>query len=517
MDILLTNEGCTTLVAGSASPNVGADPVEVFAFSNEGPDTTFGVILLRASGPDPGLLKTVLFGSGPSLPITIDEFDTGSGSSFGHNNTRGGLGVGAAFYAKTPAFGASRPQIRDFSSAGGVPILFDTRGNRLAAPAVRPQPGITAVDGTDSASFGSNGTTDGGFPGFFGTSAAAAHAAGVAALMKDLVPTSTPDRIYGALQETAIDMDDPGTARFDTGFDFGTGHGLIQAVDALPSEPPIAKPHSHLGADSALTMTDSPDPVVVGGLLTYTITVTNNGPSEATGVTVFNDDLLVGARATFVSASPGCEPVNEAHVDCNLGNLPVTAGPVGPVTLDIVVTPNSVNDEFGNVAIVSAESPTDPHPDDNRLEELTQVVPPPPTTTTLPPPTTTTLPPPTTTTLPPTTTTTLPPPTTTTTLPLPPTTTTLPSPTTTTTLPSPTTTTTLPSPTTTTTLPPPTTTTTTLPPPPTTTLPPPPPPPVPPSADLGVSSWFADAMGATFFSPVISQSELCVSAVSTCS
>ena len=249
LDILLTNEGCTALVAGSVSPNVGADPVEVFAFSNEGPDTTFGVILVRSSGPDPGLLKTVLFGSGPSSPITIDEYDTGSGSSFGHNNSLGGLGVGAAFYAKTPAFGATRPEIRDFSSAGGVPILFDTLGNRLAAPEVRAQPGITAVDGTDSASFGSNGTTDGGFPGFFGTSAAAAHAAGVAALMKDLVPTLTPDRIYGALKETAIDMNDPGTAGFDTGFDFGTGHGLIQAVDALPTEV-YAKPHS----DLALTM-----------------------------------------------------------------------------------------------------------------------------------------------------------------------------------------------------------------------------------------------------------------------
>jgi hypothetical protein len=35
------------------------------------------------------------------------------------------------------------------------------------------------------------------------------------------------------LKATAIDMDDPSTAGFDKGFDFGTGHGLIQADAAL--------------------------------------------------------------------------------------------------------------------------------------------------------------------------------------------------------------------------------------------------------------------------------------------
>lgn len=39
-------------------------------------------------------------------------------------------------------------------------------------------------------------------------------------------------------------------------------------------------------ADVTVQMTDSPDPVRVGSTLTYTITVRNNGPDMAAGVTL---------------------------------------------------------------------------------------------------------------------------------------------------------------------------------------------------------------------------------------
>jgi subtilase family protein/hemolysin type calcium-binding protein len=242
LDILLTDAACTTsLNPGNSGVelNVGRDPVEVVRFSNAGPATTFGVIILQFSGPAPGLMKTVLFGSST---LTINEFGTQSGTSFGHSAARGGLGVGAADYRDTPAFGQSPPLIENFSSAGGTPILFDTAGNRLATPEIRQQPDITAPDGTDTTFFGGSDPDETCFPNFFGTSAAAPHAAAVAALIAVRNPSFNPDDIYAVLKATAIDMDDPATPGFDTGFDYGTGFGLIQTDAALGAVPPLQPP-----------------------------------------------------------------------------------------------------------------------------------------------------------------------------------------------------------------------------------------------------------------------------------
>jgi hypothetical protein len=235
MDIVLANAACDTVLESSAEANIGGDPVEVFSFTNfrfTNPAgsgvTTFNLVILKFVGPNPDLMKTVNSGSG-----SFAEFDTASGTSVDHSNALGGLGVGAAFYQQTPEFGTSPPVIEDFSSAGGTPILFDIAGNRLSTPEIREQPDITAPDGTDTTFFGGSDVEDNGFPNFFGTSAAAPHAAAVAALLKDLDDLLSPDAIYEALKATAIDMDDPSTPGFDTSFDFGTGHGFIQADAAL--------------------------------------------------------------------------------------------------------------------------------------------------------------------------------------------------------------------------------------------------------------------------------------------
>ncbi len=72
-------------------------------------------------------------------------------------------------------------------------------------------------------------------------------------------------------------------------------------------------------ADLSITKTDSPHPVYEGNLLTYTITVNNGGPDDATNVTV-NDTLP--PDTTFVSAIPTQGTCSgTTTVTCNLGTI----------------------------------------------------------------------------------------------------------------------------------------------------------------------------------------------------
>ena len=73
-------------------------------------------------------------------------------------------------------------------------------------------------------------------------------------------------------------------------------------------------------ANISISMIDAPDPVAVGSNLTYSIVVSNLGPSTASGVTVTN---TLASSVTFVSATPsqgGC--IRSGNVlTCTLGSV----------------------------------------------------------------------------------------------------------------------------------------------------------------------------------------------------
>ena len=191
--------------------------------NGSGATRSYDLVIAKYAGPNPSHIKYVDFGA-----ASFTEYKTNSGASYGHASADGGEGVGAADYHKTPEFGTTPPALEGFSSAGGTPILYSASGARLASPELRDRVDLTAPDGTDTTFFGSD--TDGnGKPNFFGTSAAAPHAAGVAALMLDAKGTLTPTQIYNALESKAIDMDNPYAAGFQTGKDVASGYGLVDA------------------------------------------------------------------------------------------------------------------------------------------------------------------------------------------------------------------------------------------------------------------------------------------------
>jgi uncharacterized repeat protein (TIGR01451 family) len=72
-------------------------------------------------------------------------------------------------------------------------------------------------------------------------------------------------------------------------------------------------------ADLAITKHDTPDPVLAGTSLTYTLSVTNNGPSKAASVLV-TDRLPDSVTFDAVSSSPLCGAI-AGTVSCELGAL----------------------------------------------------------------------------------------------------------------------------------------------------------------------------------------------------
>ncbi len=182
-------------------------------------DTTYSIVIARTGrgSGEATTLKYVLFGGTMSA-----EYNEGKGkdaSTYGHNSAAGGNGVAAYIYddvpVTTPPFDTFSPSLEGFSSSGPALIFFDADGNRLPQADRRKRPNIAAPDGVNTTFFppGPLASTDyegDGFPNFFGTSAAAPHAAGVAALMIEAAGgpgTLSSQALRNALQSTTPPRD----------------------------------------------------------------------------------------------------------------------------------------------------------------------------------------------------------------------------------------------------------------------------------------------------------------------
>ncbi|MFZ5365172.1 MAG: peptidoglycan-binding protein [Patescibacteria group bacterium] len=119
-------------------------------------------------------------------------------------------------------------------------------------------------------------------------------------------------------------------------------------------------------ADVAITKTDAADPVTLGNNIQYDVTVTNNGPSDATNVDV-TDTLPAGV--TYVSATPSQGSCSElaGTVTCNLN----TINNGNSATITIIVTPTSSGSFTNNISVTATES--DPTPGNNSDSEDTTV------------------------------------------------------------------------------------------------------------------------------------------------
>jgi uncharacterized repeat protein (TIGR01451 family) len=126
-------------------------------------------------------------------------------------------------------------------------------------------------------------------------------------------------------------------------------------------------------ADLVIAKADNPDPVPAGGLLLYTLTVTNNGPGAA-GKVVVTDTLPAGV--SHVSNDGGCTP-EDSVVRCEIGNLAPSATKTIQITVkvDDLLVDNTGSAVISNEATVSSSSTPDPDTSNNTAVQETTVLP----------------------------------------------------------------------------------------------------------------------------------------------
>ncbi len=130
-----------------------------------------------------------------------------------------------------------------------------------------------------------------------------------------------------------------------------TDTAMVTSVVTDPTTPNtvIATTTVRAVADLTITKSDSPDPVNAGATLTYTVRITNTGPSTANAITV-TDTLLTGV--TFVGASGTGWACSQAAgiVTCTRPTLSVGAAPTIVITTTAPVSSGIIT----NTAVVTS-------------------------------------------------------------------------------------------------------------------------------------------------------------------
>jgi hypothetical protein len=219
-DLYLVDPDVTTILAASTNSQDGNDdPFEIIG-SDPVDDTGNRLIVVKYSGDERFFHLNANRGQ---LAVATQ------GQTSGHSAAAGAVSVAAVDVADAGGIGGifdGSESVETFSSDGPRRIFYQADGTPITpgefsstGGALRQKPNLTAADCVSTATPG--------FGVFCGTSAAAPHAAAVAALLLELgIGTGvTPAQIRDALVNTALDIEAAGADR-------DSGSGIVDAFEA---------------------------------------------------------------------------------------------------------------------------------------------------------------------------------------------------------------------------------------------------------------------------------------------
>jgi hypothetical protein len=336
-DLFRLNAAGTAIAASSTNIQNGTqDPIEQISQSTANPR----IVIVKKASAAPRFLH---------LNTTRGVLSIGTaGQTHGHSSAANAFGC-AATPAATPFGGPPNPvgpfpnpfvaanTVELFSSDGPRRIFFQengtpyTPGNFSATGGVlRQKPDITAADGASV-------TGVGGFPSpFFGTSAAAPHAAAIAGLIKSANPAFTPAQIRAFLTSTAIDIEAPGVDR-------DSGVGIIDVFAALQAS---GAPGTAFLEFGSITASENPGDgngiIDAGEGASLLIQLKNTGVANATAINATLTSPTPGVIITMPNTSPypDLPALGGSGTNAAPFRFTVASNVQCPATLDFTLTVN---------------------------------------------------------------------------------------------------------------------------------------------------------------------------------
>jgi uncharacterized repeat protein (TIGR01451 family) len=299
------------------------------------------------------LIDLFAAGSTTSLPMMnfivfrgeLDDALVTTGATRGHSAAADAYSVAATPAAASfdgvtpdgpfPGLFTAANESESFTSDGTRRLILSptgvelTPGNRTATGGVvRQKPDITAADGVSCAAPG--------FDPFYGTSAAAPHAAAIAALCQSAVPSITPAALRTALTGTAIDIE-------AAGVDEDTGAGIVMAQPFLAACGAVPQAFLDDGTPvPAQFVGDGDAAIEPNEIWDLTVPLTNVGGASATAISAVLSTSTPGvtmlqASSTYPDLAPTVSGNNATPYRFSVGAA-AACGAVIDFTLTVTYT-----------------------------------------------------------------------------------------------------------------------------------------------------------------------------------